>query len=124
MAKDACRGNTSTSVEKTSFLPCFCLIFWKHLHERGEDYYTLYISILPVETPPRAWRRLLSFLSVNIGSGNTSTSVEKTFGLQLLAISNRKHLHERGEDIRKQYNEPTTKETPPRAWRRLPRLNS
>ena len=50
----------------------------KHPHERGEDMGKALLTILGLETPPRAWGRLR--LS---GWGNFDTE---------------KHPHERGED--------------------------
>ena len=54
--------NTSTSVEKTFKIIALECMHKKHLHERGEDLFLLTVERDPVETPPRAWRRLIRTL--------------------------------------------------------------
>ena len=72
-------GNTSTCVEKTLLLVAFVFYLQKHLHMRGEDLRILHLTVLQLETPPHAWRRLTLGNSALQGLRNTSTCVEKTF---------------------------------------------
>ena len=69
--------NTSTCVEKIVVFTSIELMFWKHLHVRGEDVVTNINYYKYQETPPRAWRRLLYAAPRRCFSGNTSTCVEK-----------------------------------------------
>ena len=92
------KRNTSTSVEKTPTKHGGNANLRKHLHERGEDVNNLADSDCILETPPRAWRRLVKNLRFPLDSGNTSTSVEKTQLLSDTIARCGKHLHERGED--------------------------
>ena len=111
-------GNTPTSVGKTPLPISTGLIPWKHPHERGEDL-PIYSS-LPglLETPPRAWGRPpLYGLDVE-GIGNTPTSVGKTPSGLASSRTNKKHPHERGEDLTPLECERLQGETPPRAWGR------
>ena len=76
------------------------------------------ISPLGLETPPRAWGRLLTVRSHTRRTGNTPTGVGKTYLAGRLLRFVEKHPHGRGEDAaraRKWYGTP---ETPPRAWGR------
>ena len=111
-------GNTSTSVEKTHCPPIRLSNRQKHLHERGEDYGEQSGAMARKETPPRAWRRRNQQLGVDKRLRNTSTSVEKTEAPVKVCKECKKHLHERGEDVLLNVSEVTSKETPPRAWRR------
>ena len=70
--------NTSTDVEKTIRIPIRLLVYWKHLHGRGEDSWRSATSVAVMETPPRTWRRLLNGARNHTRQGNTSTDVEKT----------------------------------------------
>ena len=97
-------GNTSTCVEKTHLIKKTPVILWKHLHVRGENFKVGDRVVHPVETPPRAWRKLANGVKDYCLIGNTSTCVEKTAmpGME----------------------EPSMIETPPRAWRKpLPYQN-
>ena len=51
------RGNTPTSVGKTSSLAATGWPMWKHPHERGEDPFSEEKRATQKETPPRAWGR-------------------------------------------------------------------
>ena len=55
---DQIKGNTSTCVEKTGFVPHIAHLSWKHLHVRGENTGTKNWTNICQETPPRAWRKL------------------------------------------------------------------
>ena len=74
----------------------------KHPHVHGEDYVFLcyYSNIL--ETPPRAWGRLLPAVVVIIWFRNTPTCMGKTFRAQETALSYGKHPHVHGEDEKRE----------------------
>ena len=90
----------------------------KHPHERGEDRCFKTPQAQRLETPPRAWGRLLLLLLSILTSGNTPTSVGKTLPLLFQIPPVWKHPHERGEDgvVIRYYH--LRQETPPRAWGR------
>ena len=93
------RRNTSTCVEKTLFLFYRGLMGFRNTSTCVEK--TVFEIAFPVEsreTPPRAWRKPISFLLVSRITRNTSTCVEKTTVISAV------HFH-KGE-------------TPPRAWRK------
>ena len=92
------RRNTSTNVEKTYSVLALFVLFKKHLHERGENSLSSIRIKVPVETPPRTWRKLDTGALRNSWSRNTSTNVEKTDGQYICFLSSQKHLHERGEN--------------------------
>ena len=71
-----------------------------------------------METPPRAWGRLLRLRPANPPLRNTPTGVGKTPAHKRRKAHCRKHPHGRGEDLitLETSTEPT--ETPPRAWGR------
>ena len=94
--------NTSTSVEKTCNNGHRQQYGKKHLHERGEDLLMKCENLAVLETPPRAWRRLPLSATGAHGAGNTSTSVEKTILKTDHTNTEKKHLHERGEDCPRQ----------------------
>jgi len=71
-------GNTSTGVEKTHSRRTLVNVMGKHLHGRGEDLISPLLPLHFAETPPRAWRRLLTASNRAAMRGNTSTGVEKT----------------------------------------------
>ena len=71
-------GNTPTSVGKTYSTTSTAQLSWKHPHERGEDHWTGMQKEPPIETPPRAWGRLLAIRARHITHRNTPTSVGKT----------------------------------------------
>ena len=74
------------------------------------------------ETPPRAWGRRGVVRFDVIHGGNTPTSVGKTRASPSCGRGGRKHPHERGEDDKAVQLRIKGKETPPRAWGRLPGL--
>ena len=111
-------GNTSTDVEKTVQQDGFNSAAEKHLHGRGEDLLRPVAAGMCKETPPRTWRRLCDPLCDDRHHGNTSTDVEKTDRLLLGLALGRKHLHGRGEDSATPVKRNTSRETPPRTWRR------
>ena len=91
--------NTPTSVGKTAIAhkgPCFAR---KHPHERGEDGLTPKVYSLALETPPRAWGRLLAYAVPWMPWRNTPTSVGKTLESLKGLFPYQKHPHERGEDF-------------------------
>ena len=91
--------NTPTSVGKTLLSYRVTHTLWKHPHERGEDFPRKPKSRPPQETPPRAWGRLaVPAVSLPV-QGNTPTSVGKTCSVDYGLNANRKHPHERGEDL-------------------------
>ena len=111
-------GNTSTCVEKTPILQADRLALRKHLHVCGENRILKIRESLPVETPPRVWRKHSAIKSRLDSFGNTSTCVEKTYCCKFMCSFFGKHLHVCGEnhDTRKCCNCNT--ETPPRVWRK------
>ena len=70
-------GNTSTCVEKISLVITAPSSSQKHLHVRGEDWSIAGGRCRRLETPPRAWRRLVRVTLLLAWVGNTSTCVEK-----------------------------------------------
>ncbi len=92
----------------------------KHPHGRGEDLYRDGISPVRVETPPRAWGRLLLGPANPSAIGNTPTGVGKTPADWPQAGHYQKHPHGRGEDERRRGLSYGFGETPPRAWGRPP----
>ena len=70
--------NTSTDVEKTLQSSPRIRLFWKHLHERGEDNVLGGGARVKLETPPRTWRRRWLLWPTPKMMRNTSTDVEKT----------------------------------------------
>ena len=71
-----------------------------------------------IETPPRAWGRLLLDQLEMEQGGNTPTSVGKTRLVISCCLVLWKHPHERGEDRLFTWFYCYTSETPPRAWGR------
>ena len=113
-----CFGNTPTSVGKTKSAACFLLNSRKHPHERGEDFPGNYQTQRRRETPPRAWGRHGEAGIFYPALGNTPTSVGKTLPGIVAHCPERKHPHERGEDVIRNNGLISTQETPPRAWGR------
>ena len=111
--------NTSTCAEKTQCLTRELYQHKKHLHVRGEDSRFTCAKICPMETPPRAWRRLSKFAGNLFIQRNTSTCVEKTQFHYQMPCNFQKHLHVRGEDSWSRPYLTAGTETPPRTWRRL-----
>ena len=91
-------GNTPTCVGKTPSQAICISICWKHPHVRGEDPDGSGTAFLGIETPPRAWGRLLRNPSRAGKAGNTPTCVGKTLADAPGAAACRKHPHVRGED--------------------------
>ena len=91
----------------------------KHPHVRGEDIASRGARVDHVETPPRAWGRLLMLPWSAWNSGNTPTCVGKTWNLAFRDHSAEKHPHVRGEDQQPAPPPQVKPETPPRAWGRL-----
>ena len=111
-------SNTSADVEKTPGKQAYILPSEKHLHGRGEDLSYGFLTGLALETPPRTWRRPLTGEDDVTLLGNTSTDVEKTRKRGTKRERGRKHLHGRGEDLKRFYLGRSDRETPPRTWRR------
>ncbi len=90
----------------------------KHPHGRGEDKKTTTWLNCIVETPPRAWGRLINRRNSHHVCGNTPTGVGKTKEDQDVILRLEKHPHGRGEDPLTLSPWPWCLETPPRAWGR------
>ena len=117
-APDRRGGNTPTSVGKILGLCTTRYRPEKHPHERGEDRILPEGSRINGETPPRAWGRHIRRSLRSTGFGNTPTSVGKTEVLNKRIAAERKHPHERGEDMLLVLKLWRRLETPPRAWGR------
>ena len=79
-------GNTSTCVEKTPSYSACISASWKHLHVRGENYVQSGLCSGILETPPRAWRKLVITPEMVGKKRNTSTCVEKTLSRNVLGV--------------------------------------
>ena len=112
--------NTPTCVGKTWTATTNASGAKKHPHVRGEDLCDLTIHRETVETPPRAWGRLVGAACPCLVAGNTPTCVGKTPCDGHMVNQFQKHPHVRGEDAGLASKEHTNVETPPRAWGRLP----
>ncbi len=88
-------------------------------HGRGEDLAPLWETHNLIETPPRAWGRLLGPDDQVVLAGNTPTGVGKTVSGVTGSFDMGKHPHGRGEDDSIFNRMDTQSETPPRAWGRL-----
>ena len=118
MAFPTVHRNTPTGVGKTLSPDFQCRCIQKHPHGRGEDLKTAYFFITRIETPPRAWGRLLSQFLESGRTRNTPTGVGKTSITRELLNDIEKHPHGRGEDRTKSCYNGRSRETPPRAWGR------
>ncbi len=98
LALQSGRGNTPTGVGKTASSMSKILAVKKHPHGRGEDNSAKWSIRTLVETPPRAWGRLVWIHPATAGCGNTPTGVGKTKPPTPKARSIGKHPHGRGED--------------------------
>ena len=77
-----------------------------------------------METPPRAWgREFQRALPVSTG-GNTPTGVGKRKTSLLPQFSHGKHPHGRGEEFVQRGRRKVREETPPRAWGRVPHIQT
>ncbi len=90
----------------------------KHPHWRGEDLISATLARVDWETPPLAWGRQLSCLSINTGMRNTPTGVGKTDQRDQDQPQRWKHPHWRGEDALAEFKDGSIVETPPLAWGR------
>ena len=90
----------------------------KHPHGRGEDIAHRYSIDGRVETPPRAWGRLIIIICMGGVARNTPTGVGKTLEDLDSDMEDQKHPHGRGEDHRHRVCRQLLRETPPRAWGR------
>ena len=91
-------GNTPTCVGKTLLLNLGILSSGKHPHVRGEDFRVYMACYASLETPPRAWGRLILQGEHVFLLGNTPTCVGKTHAVAHLFTCKKKHPHVRGED--------------------------
>jgi len=91
-------GNTPTCMGKTTLILCSIKHAEKHPHVHGEDSPSISKPKADIETPPRAWGRLINVQLIDLLSGNTPTCMGKTW-----MRARRRRL---------------TGETPPRAWGR------
>ena len=92
------RGNTPTCVGKTANADVARANRQKHPHVRGEDLCISYCWNYAIETPPRAWGRLLLLSLVYNTTRNTPTCVGKTRPRPTSRPRPWKHPHVRGED--------------------------
>ena len=115
-------GNTPTSVGKTPARQSAPRPSRKHPHERGEDVRPSLTTGTGLETPPRAWGRRRSMDFSTVLTGNTPTSVGKTWLLVVALTRYKKHPHERGEDSSPTGTPKCCGETPPRAWGRRKKI--
>ena len=113
-----CLGNTPTCMGKTALNAFICFSGRKHPHVHGEDLILSRRSISDLETPPRAWGRLLISSFTFQLSGNTPTCMGKTSKALVHPDNNRKHPHVHGEDFFNTVQIIYHLETPPRAWGR------
>ena len=88
---------------------------------RGEDSQRPELITRKTETPPRAWGRPGKSISDVMRQRNTPTCVGKTYVSVKAPKSYVKHPHVRGEDYSIMILERAKRETPPRAWGRLPK---
>ncbi len=91
----------------------------KHPHVRGEYLLDSPHTYSSLETPPRAWGRVVGIAKGLFRQGNTSTCVGKTQNNRGIRMHPRKHPHLRGENPVSSYSSAAFTETPPRAWGRL-----
>ncbi len=117
-SRDLSGRNTPTGVGKTWRRYGLQAPRRKHPHGRGEDLVRSEPMGRHVETPPRAWGRLLDSSADGIRRGNTPTGVGKTGQLSAPHQRDRKHPHGRGEDDGTCSMRGILAETPPRAWGR------
>ena len=90
---------TSTCVENTESYEDEFRTIWDHLHMCGE-YQNQHLMILKgMGSPPHVWRIRNAIRDVFNNGGITSTCVENTDNLMLLAIHSWDHLHMCGEYI-------------------------
>ncbi len=113
-------GNTPTCVGKTADERHLWPHFQKHPHVRGEDDLLGGHQRADLETPPRAWGRLLRAIKNPPKRGNTPTCVGKTGRSNRRSNPLGKHPHVRGEDYCPGRMARLLRETPPRAWGRPP----
>ena len=111
-------GNTPTGVGKTVPPSGACAAGRKHPHGRGEDHSLLARRGALLETPPRAWGRLMEGWCRAVTKRNTPTGVGKTVRTDRACRCPQKHPHGRGEDHLRSPRERLAQETPPRAWGR------
>ncbi len=114
-------GNTPTCVGKTRGSGSGRCCARKHPHVRGEDSLLFGREGRHIETPPRAWGRPVVLNIPTRPTRNTPTCVGKTAPIPESLLIDWKHPHVRGEDSVNGGTNPRDKETPPRAWGRLPR---
>ncbi len=96
-----CWGNTPTGVGKTGATSQTRRPRAKHPHGRGEDLSGFSFCRGNMETPPRAWGRLLGCLHHTRVHRNTPTGVGKTPPWPSRLAPTGKHPHGRGEDFSK-----------------------
>ena len=70
----------------------------KHPHVHGEDDLTVFGDNTEIETPPRAWGRLVGPKNLRLASRNTPTCMGKTVHCRQWRKEFRKHPHVHGED--------------------------
>ena len=110
--------NTPTCVGKTITARKRCSKLQKHPHVRGEDLRSSAARRIVIETPPRAWGRLMVSCPLRASRGNTPTCVGKTYFSHIRGLHKEKHPHVRGEDKPRLTKTLKNIETPPRAWGR------
>ena len=113
--------NTPTGVGKKGLPYVGTGLAEKHPHGRGEESVRQKAGKRHLETPPRAWGRILLASTHDCSVGNTPTGVGKNDYALLRSGDIEKHPHGRGEERHALCFIRTGLETPPRAWgRRCP----
>ena len=97
----------------------FTIVFRKHLHIRGENFFSAFIFPFQTETPPHTWRKFLSRTLDENFLRNTSTYVEKIYKKRRSSSIRQKHLHIRGENLKLDRVPIAVLETPPHTWRKF-----
>ena len=88
----------------------------KHLHMRGANQKIAALLAAKEETSPHAWSKLLSVVIALVISGNISTCVEQTTGVDNAKALKEKHLHMRGANKTTVKASTLFMETSPHAW--------
>ena len=90
--------NTPTCMGKTALRCVRGSTRWKHPHMHGEDSDFNESEISWMETPPHAWGRRCTVISICNRHGNTPTCMGKTYSYLCCITFPWKHPHMHGED--------------------------
>ena len=110
--------NTPTGVGTTGWRRVSASNRKKHPHGRGDDFIVVFVIVVYIETPPRAWGRRAAGDPARDRGGNTPTGVGTTRKLLPTQRGTKKHPHGRGDDPKAGHGKSSRSETPPRAWGR------